>query len=139
STPKQITRAAAGQEPLALQLIAAARRALTWLAFPLALGYLLNALLTGVLRDPHYLRLGPAYDLGLAPGLVNTVALAALARLGLLGAGKLLKLLTAAAGVARAVNVLMSGVLGLGTALTVVPLFFILTYLVVMGVSALNW
>src|SRR5205814_761997 len=105
STPKKLTRAV-GQEPLAARAFGAARLAFTWLAVPLAFGYLLNALLTGVLRDPHYLRLGPAYDLGLAPGLINTVALAALARLGLWGAGKVVKLLTpAASGIARAVNV----------------------------------
>ncbi len=140
STPRKVTRAAAGPVALPLRAVAAARRAFTWLLFPLAFGYLLNALLTGVLRDPRYLRLGPAYDLGLAPGLVNTFALAALARVAVWGAGQLVKVLApAAARVAQAANALMTGVLGLCGLLTVVPLFLILTYLVVEGVSALSW
>jgi phosphate transport system permease protein len=123
------------------QAVATVRRALGLVVPPLVVGYLVNALLTSILHDSQYLPLGPVYSVGLAPELVNIVALAvllwALVRACRWLVNRLVPSGTSA--VPRTVNVMMTGVLGLFTAMTVVPLFFILGYIMVEGVSALNW
>src|SRR5262249_54107575 len=80
------------------------------------------------------------YQLGVEPTGLNVVALTALFVLAFQGTALALRLLTAEPGrFARVVNFLMSGVLGLATFVTVIPLVFILTYLVIRGVEAINW
>ncbi|MCI0460101.1 MAG: phosphate ABC transporter permease subunit PstC [Gemmataceae bacterium] len=127
-------------ETLPGQILGTARRAVAWAAPLLILGCLTHWLLAGILHDPKYLPLDFLYRWGANPLLANVPVLAGLYVLLFWGGGAVVQFL--ARDPTRfygAVNYLMTGVLGLCTTLTVFPLFFILTYLVVKGVDALNW
>jgi phosphate transport system permease protein len=119
--------------------LGAVRQAAGWLLPVVVLAYVTDWLLAHALREPRYLPLGPLYGLEVEPALLNVAALAVLLVLGFWGGARLLRLLAADPGrFARLVNRLMTGVLGLATLLTVLPLVFILAYLVMRGVGAIN-
>src|SRR5262249_25574867 len=106
----------------------------------LLLGAVTNGILAGLSRTDAYLPLGPLYDLGVAPWVWNVVLLAAAYFLLIFLGRVVIRLLTPdASSFSRAVNRLMTGVLALCAVLVVVPLFYILYYLVDKGIGAINW
>src|SRR5205823_50401 len=116
------------------------RRAAAALLPVLLLAYLTDWLLSGLLRNPSYL---PFLDLSgesAHPALVNVPLLAGAYLLAFWAGGKLLRLLAhEPTRRAKAASALMTFGLGLCTALTIVPLVFILADLVNKGIGAINW
>jgi phosphate transport system permease protein len=107
--------------------------------------FIANWLLTGILRTRTYLPLeslgmGDLYTRAGHPLVVNISVLMAAAAALFWGVRLLIRLAAAnATRFAKVINFLMTGVLGLCAALTVVPLFLILQYLIVKGIDAINW
>jgi phosphate transport system permease protein len=108
--------------------------------FPiLALSYISHFLLALLFKTPEYLPVGELYD-RYAPEVVNVPALMALWLSFFWGVrGVLVWQAKNATHYARITNHVMTGILSACVLLTIVPLFVILTHLLVEGTSSLNW
>jgi phosphate transport system permease protein len=108
--------------------------------FPiLGLGYVTHFLVALIFRTPEYLPLGSLYSQAW-PAVVNVPVLMILWAAFFWGIRCLIAWqVKNATRLAKITNNIMTCVLTLCVVLTVVPLFIILTYLLVEGVSSLNW
>jgi phosphate transport system permease protein len=110
------------------------------LLLAVSLGYLLHFVLALVFGTPRFLPWPGLYDNVKMPEMIN-VPLLAVVVAGLFVALRfaLAALAAQATLVAKITDKVMTGVLGSCVLITVGPLFIILSYLVVEGVTSLNW
>jgi phosphate transport system permease protein len=145
------SHAAEGAQTFWRQLLSFASTALGWLmtrGIPiLGLSYISHFLLALIFRTPEYLPLGSLYEktqLGdeslNCPALVNVPLLVVFWTTFIWGTRFLIAWkVKNSTKFAKVTNNIMTTVLGLCAVLTVIPLFIILTYLLVEGVTSLNW